>query len=209
MTMNSSERLGRLSAILLTLALLAGCGGANVSPTPAGPTPTPDPLAGWIQYTPDDGSFTVRLPEEPQIQEQVVSTVDGDVTVTIYATQQPNGAVLVSRNELTPNLAALIDASEPQIISDTLDRARDGALSNLNGTLDQEKDIDYDNHAGRDIIFTAPGGDIAPGGELKGMARVLLVGHQLYQFLFLTTLGDYDQKTAQAFADSFELPAGQ
>ena len=142
-------------ALLLLTALLAACGGGAAEPTaaPAAPAAPPDPLAGWIEYAAPDGSFTLRLPEEPEVQNETVPTEAGDIEMAMYLTESDDRMVMLSHNGFPASVADLIAAGDDAFVQSLLDGGRDGAVSNVGGTLQDEKQITVAGFPGREFTF--------------------------------------------------------
>lgn len=206
-----------LVSLLMLAALLAACGGGATEPTaapaapatPAEPTATPDPLAGWITFTAPDGSFTVRLPEEPEVDEQAVPTEAGDIQIAMYLVENNDRAVMLSHNEFPAAVAEAIATGDDTLIQGVLDGGRDGAVGNVSGTLQDEKQITVGGFPGREFTFSVDSSASPTGEAITGIARVILTTDRLYQLISLATGDETDPALVQAFFDSFQLTAGQ
>ncbi len=198
--------------LLLLLFLLVGlsvaCGGGDDASSQSvegqQTTAVADPLGDWIAYTAPDGSFTVRLPEQPEVQEQTIETAEGDVTLAIYTVEGKDAAWLVSTNTMPPITAEAISSGDEETVTEILQGGRDGALANLGGTLDREETIDVDGNPGLELQFSAPGDEDAGIDEIKGAARIILVGPTLYQVIIMATPEGMDE-TAQPYLESFRI----
>jgi hypothetical protein len=204
-----SRRTYTLALIFLLFVLVVGlptaCGGGGASSqSGAGQqtTAVADPLEDWIVYTAPDGSFSVRLPEQPEVQEQTIETAEGDVTLVIYTVEGKEAAWLVSTNTMPPITAAAITSGDEEVVAQILEGGRDGALANINGTLDREEAIEIDGNPGLEVHFTAPGNEEAGIDEIRGAARIILVGPTLYQVMLMTTPEGIDE-TVQPYLESF------
>jgi hypothetical protein len=197
--------------LLLMLAVLAACGGGATEPTaaPAAPAATPDPLAGWIAFTAPDGSFAVRLPEEPEIDEQAVPTEAGDIQVAMYLVEGNDRAVMLSHNEFPAAIAEAIATGDDTFIQGMLDGGRDGAVGNVSGTLQDEKQITVGGFPGREFTFSVDSSASPTGDAITGIARVILTTDRLYQLISLTAADETDPTEVRAFFDSFHLAASQ
>lgn len=211
--MKQSVRSSVLAALVIAMLILAACGGgaapaptepAQPAPTePAQPTATPDPLAGWVAFTAPDGSFSVRLPSEPEVQSQTAPTEAGDVEITIAMVESDDHAWVVSHNGFPEAVAEVIASGDDATIQSILDGGRDGAVSNIGGTLQDEERITVDGFPGREFTFKAS----ASGQAITGTARVILANGRMVQLLNLTTDAGADPAIVQAFFDSFQLTA--
>jgi len=200
--------------VVMLAALLAGCGGGAAAPTatpagPAEPTATPDPLAGWVAFTAPDGSFTVRLPAEPKVQTETVPTEAGDIAVAMYLVESGDRTVVVSHNGFPASVADVIASGDDAFVQGLLDNSRDGAIANVSGTLQDEKQITVGGFPGREFTFNIDSGSSPTGSAITGSARVVLVKDRLYQLISLTTADETSPAVVQAFFDSFQLTASQ
>lgn len=198
-------------SLLMLAALLAACGGGATEPTaaPVEPTATPDPLAGWIAFTAPDGNFTVRLPEEPEVDEQAVPTEAGDIQIVMYVVESNDRAVMLSHNEFPAAIADAIATGDDTFIQGMLDGGRDGAVGNVSGTLQDEKQITVGGFPGREFTFIVDSSASPTGGAITGIARVILTTDRLYQLISLTNADETDPALVQAFLDSFQLANSQ
>lgn len=198
-------------SLVLLAALLAACGGGAAEPatTPAEPAATPDPLAGWITFTAPDGSFTVRLPEEPEAQTETVPTEAGDIEMAMYLTEGDDRMVMLSHNGFPDMVAEVIASGDDATIQSLLDGGRDGAVSNVGGSLQGEKSITVAGFPGREFTFSVDSSASPTGEAITGIARVIVVKDRLYQLLSLTTADETEPALVQAFFDSFQLAASQ
>jgi hypothetical protein len=217
--MSFRKTLGTVVSLIVLAALLAACGGAAEPTTaPAAPaepaatpepTATPDPLADWITFTAPDGSFTVWLPEEPATQSQTVPTEAGDIEIAMYMVESDDWMLMLSQNGFPASVADLVAAGDEAFIQSLLDNGRDGAIGNMSGTLQDEKQVTVDGFPGREFTFIIDSSVSPTGSAFTGIARVILVKDMLYQMIRLSTADEADPDLAQAFFDSFHLTAGQ
>jgi hypothetical protein len=200
-----------LVSLVVLAAMLAACGGGTAEPAadPAQPAATPDPLAGWIEYTAPDGAFTVRLPDEPEVQNETVPTEAGDIQIAMYLVEKDDRAVMLSHNEFPAAIAEAIAAGDDTFIQGILDGGRDGAVGNVSGTLQDEKQITVGSFPGREFTFNVDSSTSPTGDAITGIARVILATDRLYQLISLTNADETDPALVQAFFDSFQLTAGQ
>ncbi len=197
-------------SLVMLAAVLAACGGAaEPAAEPAQPAATPDPLAGWIEYTAPDGSFAVRLPDEPEVQSETVPTEAGDIEMAMYLTEGDDRMVMLSHNGFPASIAEAIAAGDDTFVQGLLDGGRDGAVSNVSGTLQDEKRITVAGFPAREFTFSVDSSVSPTGDAITGTARVILTKDRLYQLLSLTTADETDPAAVQAFFDSFLLTAGQ
>lgn len=202
-----SRRRVTLWLMLTVLAIAAAaCGGGTAAPAePAAPTTPPDPLAGWVEYTAPDGRFTARLPEQPEVQEQTVPTEAGDIQIVMYLTEDSDGALILSHNELPAPVAELVQGGDPTLIKTMLDGGRDGAMANVSGAVTSEQDITVDGMTGRDIVFAVDAAVSPTGQAIDGRARILVTPDRLWQAMVLANQGKLDAEQVDAFFEAFKI----
>jgi hypothetical protein len=189
--------------LILVVGVPAACAGDDPSSEEGQQTTVAaDPLEDWIEYAASDGSFSVRLPEEPEVQEQTIDTAEGEVTLVIYTVEGEDAAWLISTNTMPPLTASAITSGDEEVVAGILEGGRDGALANISGTLDREENIEVQGHPGLEIHFTAPGDAQAGIDQIKGAARIVLAGPTLYQIMLLTTPEGMDE-TVSPYLESF------
>jgi hypothetical protein len=95
---------------------------------------------------------------------------------------------------------AIIKQKDPEkMLSDGVK----GAMRNIRGRKNYEKDITLAGYQGKEITFTVPSSGRLPSGG-KGKARMFLVENRLYQVLALG-LKSISEAEFDKFLDSFEL----
>lgn len=215
-----TRKLISFMALLIMTVALAACGGSAAGPTAAPaaaatatplpePTAIPDPLDGWITFTAPDGSFTVRMPEEPTVDEQTVTTEAGDIQIGMYGVEQSNSMVMVSHNGFPQSIVDLLAAGDETVIKSMLDGGRDGAVANVKGTFQSERDVTVNGFPGREFTFTIDGANSPTGGPVLGTARVILTKDRLFQLIALEAQDKADAALVQNFFDSFQITPGQ
>lgn len=200
---------GFIGPVVLT-AVVAACGGGAAEPaTPAGPAATPDPLAGWVTFSAPDGSFSVRLPGEPETQIETVPTDAGDIEVAMYLAESSDRMTMVAHNGFPVAVAEVIATGDETVIQSMLDSGRDGAVSNVSGTLQDEKQITVSGFPAREFTFSVDASASPTGDAITGIARVILVKDRLYQLISMTTADETDPAVVQAFFESLQLTESQ
>ncbi|MER2599915.1 MAG: hypothetical protein ABTQ73_10375 [Caldilineales bacterium] len=207
-----------LAGLLLAVAACGGGAAEPAAPEPAAaatntvvlePTATPDALAGWITFTAPDGSFTVRMPQEPKVDEQTVTTEAGDIQVGMYGVEQNDSMMMVSHNGFPASIVELLAAGDPDVIKSMLDGGRDGAVGNVGGTFQSEHDVTVNGFPGREFTFTIDGANSPTGDPVLGTARVILTKDRLFQLIALETQDKANATLVQSFFDSFQLATAQ
>jgi hypothetical protein len=140
-------------------------------------------------FTPPAGDYSVVFPSEPTTNEQTVPLEDGSsLPITFYLTDS-------DRMELG---TAAIVYPPGSVLS--LEGARDGAISNISGTLTSSDPIKLQGREG--LQFTASVQD----GKATYLSRVYFDDVNLYQVIAVV-LGEvgFDDPEIAAFFDSFHF----
>jgi len=122
----------------------------------------------------DTGRFVVQFPSgfpAPTQQTQQVPTKIGTLAMITYLTEQQEAACMVAYSDYPEA------AFEGADVNALLDSARNGALNNVNGTMDSEEKITLDGNPGRSIVFTGS----SQGRTIHGRFDYYLVRPRLYQ----------------------------
>lgn len=229
-----TRRLISLVALLMVALALAACGGGVAEPTTAPvvavdptatplpeptatlePTTTPEPMAttepsdAWIAYAAPDGSFTVLLPKQPQVSSQTVTTAAGDIAISMYSVEEDNTTVLVGVNGFPQSIIDQIASGDETVIKSMLDGGRNGAVSNVNGTFLNERDLTVNGFPSREFTFTIDGANSPNGASLLGTARIILTSDSLFQLITIERQDQADEAMVQKFFDSFQLAVSQ
>jgi hypothetical protein len=146
----------------------------------------------WKEFASKEGRFTVLMPGTPK-QNKADTESDFGKGV-LYMNVMQIGKVMYGAN-YCDYPAEVKKASIKKIY----DASRDGAVANMKGKLDSEKDIKLGEYPGREIRI-----EVAEGKYLF-RARVYLVEQRLYQVVILGTPEDATSKEADKFLDSFKL----
>lgn len=100
--------------------------------------------SGWINYNSAEGRYTVSLPAQPKLDTQESATADGQKFLQYMATvQQPDVIYLVGYFDHLPGTTF------------SADRARDGMVSAVKGTLVSERIISLSGYPGRELRVAA------------------------------------------------------
>jgi hypothetical protein len=153
--------------------------------------------AQWINYTSPTGHYSVLLPAQPKLMDQEAATPTGE--------KIPQYIAVVENPTATYMLAYFDYSKSTQTFS--FDKARDGMLANVKGTLVSEKPISLGRYPGREVKISAKSSD---GTELISHCKFFDVNKRIYivQFLFKKTNGNgEDAAKATKFFDSFKVNA--
>ncbi|GIV97331.1 MAG: hypothetical protein KatS3mg057_1988 [Herpetosiphonaceae bacterium] len=137
------------------------------------------------------------MPGSPEKQSQSVSTAVGPIDLHMFTLDLGTSAYMVSFSDYP---AEVITAAGPDAV---LDGAAGGAISNVNGTVLNEREISISGYPGREIEVQIP--KTAENDEGTAKARIYLVDARLYQVLVLGTKGKLSTEDADRFLNSFKL----
>ena len=151
----------------------------------------------WIKYDSGEGRYTVMLPGKPDVGSQEATSADG-VKFTQYKAGVYNADVAY--------LIGYFDYQPPMTF--TFDKARDGMITAVRGSLVSERTITLSGFPGREMRINAKD---ESGIDYDMRARFYDVNQRIYvlQFIALksTPLEIADPKAARYF-DSFQLITG-
>lgn len=168
-------------AVLLSFVVL----NASAIPTPAA---DPEPEV----FVSKEDKFKAKFPSKPKQTNKKAAGVD----ITMYAVGSKDGGYMIG-------IAGLPIPKEEtkEMIQTRLDGARDGAVGNVGGKLQESKAITLDKkYPGREFTATI---EKPKEGILR--ARIYLVGTRLYQVMLVGTKEFAMSKEADAFLDSFQI----
>jgi hypothetical protein len=152
---------------------------------------------GWKEFRPKDKSFSVWLPEKSarHWESERTLTVEGKaVKVNVVRVQTKAG--------LTYSAAAL---QLPYALSRKLPREqrfellRDAYLAEIKGKITQETDLKQGRAEGREYQIQTKKG--------RARLRVLSLGGRVYEAAVVGSKAQVGSKEANAFLDSYKLPA--
>lgn len=147
----------------------------------------------WVTYTSTEGRYSVLLPQQPKLSSQEASTSTGE-KFTQYMAQATD----------TDSLYGFIYFDYTPEMSFSLDKARDGAIGAVKGTLLSEEAISLGGYPGRELKIAAKNSDL----DLLIRARIYDVGRRVYVLQHIIQKSSDSpavaQKTARFF-DSFKV----
>jgi hypothetical protein len=163
----------------------------TISPTPA-PINSPTPPANkWIKYDSAQGRYSVSLPIYPSLKTQDSVGSDGVKFLQYLATAETPTAVYMT---------GYFDLTKGNF---NFDRAREGMVSAVRGTLLGERNISLGGNAGREIRVL---GKTEQGVEFSITARYYQVGLRIYVLQFIHEPGstnDALMRDGDRYFDSF------
>jgi hypothetical protein len=158
----------------------------------------PDPInepkqerGGWETYISNEGRYSILFPGAPQTTSQETATPDG-AKLTQYM------AFIGTGNDFY--MVAYFDIGSSTW---SFDKARDGALGKVNGTLISERNITLGENPGREVKVFGKSGD----ADVFIVARFFRVGERIYLLQYLTLKTGNTDTPAQAARcfDSFKV----
>jgi hypothetical protein len=187
---------------LLSLAVLgAACkpktnvgGSANSNASITSSTSSTGPT-----YKSPDGRFSLTLPPgfgEFQSSKNTQSTAAGPVELTILQSETSRGGCVLGYSDFP---AVSFKGRTPQKM---LEDGRDGALKNINGTLEKEENITVQGRTGLVVYGSAS----QNGKQVYVLFKFILDKPRAYQIGFLAEdRAELDKADVQAYFDSFHL----
>jgi len=144
----------------------------------------------WVKYNSSEGRYSVLLPTQPKIATQEAATAEGEKFPQYTASSSDSGAVF---------LIAYFDYVPGATFS--LDKARDGMVQAVKGTLVSEASISLDGSPGRELKVSLTGAD---GVEYLIQARFYDMGKRVYVVQFIIAKAANDSASASKSAKYFE-----
>ncbi len=145
----------------------------------------------WKEHRSDDCRCSALFPGTPQAQTQRMPSNFGPLESKMIMLDIKNVAFYGVAYVDYPKDAT----SKPQ---ETLNAARDGAVSKVKGTLKSENKITMNGYPGRELRIDAP-------GEAVLLARIYLVKERLYQTIVVTKVAQVDSPENKKFLESFKF----
>jgi hypothetical protein len=152
-----------------------------------------------VAYTDPAGRFSITLPPGYKTftsQKQSQPTPAGPIDLTIMQTETLQGACVLGYSDFPD--ASFVGRSPKKMLED----GRDGALRNINATLEKQKDITVQNKTGLDIYGSTTSG----GKSIYVRFQFILDKPRAYQIGYLAyNRADLDKPEVQAYFDSFRI----
>lgn len=125
----------------------------------------------WIKYNSPEGRYSVLLPGEPKTSTQEAAASTGENFTQYMAASEDSIAVyMVGYFDVAPNMTF------------SFEKARDGFIAAVKGTLLSEKVISLGGYPGREANVTANGGS---GTEYLILVRFYQVEKRIYVIQFI------------------------
>ena len=190
--------LGLIAAVVGIIFATRGGSGTTTTGGPASPGGTTSTAQGQT-YNDPGGRFSVTLPADyPEFksQKQTRATFAGPVDLNMLLSEKPDGAFIVGYSDFPE--AAFVGRTPKKMLED----GRDGALKNINATLEKQQDLTVQGRTGLGIYGSANGG----GKSYYVRFNFILDKPRAYQVGFLAyNREDLDKPEVQAFFDSFKM----
>jgi hypothetical protein len=148
----------------------------------------------WVKYNSAEGRYSVLLPTQPRLIAQEATSADGEKFPQYMASAADARAVF---------LTGYFDHLPGTTFS--LDKARDGMVQAIKGTLVSESPISSGGNPGREIKVSMTG---ANGVEYLVQARFYDVDKRVYLLQFIIAKANDDNVSAakaKRYFDSFNL----
>lgn len=163
--------------------------------TTTSPVVTSSLPAGWVRYTSPEGRYKVGLPSQPKLSTQPSKTADGVSFLQYMAS---------SATEKEACLIGYFDRLPGSTFS--FDRARDGFVTAVSGTLINETPITLQGLPGRDLRVEGRTND---GETYVLRVRIFNTGDRIYVVQFIVGSADADlpvvKQRATLYFNSFSV----
>jgi hypothetical protein len=146
----------------------------------------------WIKYTSPEGRYSVLVPSQPTVDSQEATSASGEKFTQYKATVVSAGVVYI---------IGYFDYSAPTIF--TFDKARDGMVEAVQGTLLSERSISLGGSPGRELRLSAKD---SSGAEYLMLARFYDIDRRVYVLQFITAKSPETEFESRAnrYFDSFQ-----
>lgn len=165
-TINSLEprkRRAPLAPMLLAMLLLVSLGAGAVYFITR--EPTENPAEDWITHESADGSFRVKLPDEPEASEREAE--DGGDPIHMLTVPLRSRVYWVAWSDYTDDQ---LERFGTELL---LNFAVDSGTQAIEGIITRRIDLTWENHPGCEFWADLPGG--------KAHFRIVLVGKRMYR----------------------------
>jgi hypothetical protein len=152
----------------------------------------------WMKHTSVEGRYSVLMPQTPKLKAQETTAATGEkMTQYMAEAADSNSLYWVGYFDYTPNMTF------------SLDKARDGMLAAVKGTLLSEEIISLGGNPGREFKVFAK---TETGMEFLIRARMYDIGRRIYALQHLVLKSSDSPVIAEKttkFFDSFKVTAGK
>ena len=161
-----------------------------------GSAPVGVPRDDWVLYSPSDGKFRLKLPQQPKLERHNTQTQAGPIELSLFTATGGSGvAYQVGFSDFPdPRLGG---QSPDQLLLD----AQQGAVRNVGGRLLFQRRLEVLGHPAREYSLEV----LKQGMTLRYSARIVLVAARLYQLQVIGLADRVKDADRARFFDSFEL----
>ncbi|NVK27777.1 MAG: hypothetical protein HWE14_07020 [Flavobacteriia bacterium] len=157
----------------------------------------------WVTLTSEELGYSVEFPQEPEPSERTVASAVGELTLNIHMYDASISGIpdnnLIYMTNVTDYPGEPFDKRSEADRDGVFDGAINGAVTNINGSLVSEEEIELQGVEGRSVKIS-----IYEGQAFVYM-RLFLKGNSLY-LLQVITLGENDgNDELDAFMSSFKF----
>jgi hypothetical protein len=175
-------------------------GGGGSSPTPSPRySPGGTPTASGTAYNSPDGRFGITLPAGFSAftsQQKTQPTAAGPIELYILQSENTRGACVLGYSDFPE--ASFVGRTPKKMLED----GRDGALRNINATLEKQEDLTMQGKTGLAIYGSTNQG----GKDIFVRFHFILDKPRAYQIGYLAyNRADLDKPEVQAYFDSFRI----
>ena len=156
-------------------------------------------MAAGTAYTSPDGRFSITLPPGYSAftpQQKTQPTAAGPIELTILQSENAQGACVLGYSDFPE--ASFVGRTPKKMLED----GRDGALRNINATLEKQEDLTVQGKTGLAIYGSTNQG----GRDIYVRFHFILDKPRAYQIGYLAyNRADLDKPEVQAYFDSFRI----
>jgi hypothetical protein len=173
-------------------------GGPPSPQSPPGKTYSSSTGSG-VTYNDPDGKYSITLPAgfSPfTAQKQTQQTLAGPIDLNILQSETPSGACVLGYSDFPE--ASFVGRTPKKMLED----GRDGALKNINATLEKQEDLTVQGKTGLAVY----GSTNSSGRSIYVRFHFILDKPRAYQIGYLAyNRADLDKPETQAYFDSFRI----
>ena len=147
----------------------------------------------WEKYKYEELALIAEFPGTPQKTVQQVQTAVGELDMHMVAYAGDDIYYAISATEYPKEFADMSD----ERIKSVLDGSVNGAVNNLNGTLESDENITLNGYPGRKIKIKASGMDV--------FMNTYLVDNKMYITQVICVEDRKDTKSLNKFLDAFDI----
>ena len=174
-------------------------GGNTSSSSSSSSSTSSTPASSGLPYSAPDGRFSITLPPGFRAftsQKNTQATAAGPIELTIMQSETTQGAAVLGFSDFPD--ASFVGRTPKKMLED----GRDGALRNINATLEKQNDITVQGKTGLDIYGSTNQG----GKDIYVRFQFILDKPRAYQIGYLAyKRADLDKPDVQAYFDSFRI----